>query len=108
MKKKIDKEALGYYTAIAAFLFGWGLTISGFITPPLGEIADSVLYVLGQSLIYTASVIGIGQYFSSEMRHFKREMHRYVEEEEYKKHNHNDIDSDNVDNSLDDSVEENE
>lgn len=35
-------------------------------------------------------------------------MHRYVEDEEYKKHNFNDIDSDNVDNSLDDSVEENE
>lgn len=106
MKNKYNKDALGFWSAIVAFSIGWILTICGFISPPLGEISNSVLYVLGQSLIYTASVIGIGQYFNSEMRHFKREMHRYVDEEERKRYNHSDIDIDRLDNSLDDSVEE--
>ena len=41
------KEKLSYGFAIAAFIFGWGLTIAGFIVPPMGEIANSVLWVLG-------------------------------------------------------------
>ena len=65
-----------------------------------------VATIFGQSLIYTASVIGIGQYFNSEMRHFKREIHRYVDEEERKKYNNNDIDSVSDNFTLDDSTEE--
>ena len=106
MKNKYNKDALGFWSAIVAFSIGWILTICGFISPPLGEISNSVLYVLGQSLIYTASVIGIGQYFNSEMRHFKREMHRYVNEEERKRYSNNTIDSDSNNFTLDDITEE--
>lgn len=58
-----SKYALG--TAIVAFAIGFGLTIAGFFTPPKGEVHDSVLWILGQALIYTASVLGIGMYFNS-------------------------------------------
>ena len=58
-----SKYALG--TAIVAFAIGFGLTIAGFFTPPNGEVHDSVLWILGQALIYTASVLGIGMYFNS-------------------------------------------
>lgn len=76
------KNKLAIITAIAAFVVGWGLTIAGFIVPPLGEVADSVLFVLGQALIYSASVFGITAYFKSESIQLKKEMKGYLEEKE--------------------------
>lgn len=58
------KNKLAVITCLIAFGLGWSLTICGFIVPPMGEVADSVLWVLGQSLLYTASVLGIGLYTS--------------------------------------------
>lgn len=102
----MKKETLGYWTAILAFSFGWVLTIAGFIVSPVGEVDDSVLWILGQALLYTGAVVGITQHYSTELRHFKREIANFVNEEERKRYNHNDIDINRFDNSLDDSVEE--
>jgi hypothetical protein len=41
------KEKISYIFAALAFICGWALTIAGFIVPPTGEIAGSVLWVLG-------------------------------------------------------------
>lgn len=56
------KNKLAVITCLIAFGLGWSLTIAGFLIPPLGEVADSILWILGQSLLYTASVLGIGMY----------------------------------------------
>lgn len=74
-----QKFAIG--TAVVAFVAGWGLTIAGFIIPPEGEVSDSVLWILGQALIYTASVLGIGMYFKNQMVKFRTETRRYIDEE---------------------------
>lgn len=77
--KTIDiktKFAIG--TAVIAFIAGWGLTIAGFIIPPEGEVADSVLWILGQALIYTASVLGIGMYFNNQMVKFRTDTRNYI------------------------------
>jgi len=67
--KDLDfKNKLAVITCLVAFGLGWTLTISGFILPPLGEVADSVLWILGQSLLYTASVLGIGMYTNNLVR----------------------------------------
>lgn len=77
--KDLDvKNKVAIVTAIVAFLIGWGLTIAGFIVPPIGEIADSILWILGQALIYTASVLGVGMYFSSETRKLKGEIKNFM------------------------------
>ena len=73
------KEKIAIITAVSAFLFGWGLTIAGFIVPPLGSITDGVLWCLGQALIYAASVFGITGYFSSETIRMKRDMNIYLD-----------------------------
>lgn len=73
------KEKAAIVTAVAAFVVGWGLTIAGFVVPPLGEIADSILWVLGQALIYAASVFGITSYFTCESRRLKRDITEFVE-----------------------------
>ena len=80
------KQKIAIVTALVAFGLGGGLTIAGFIIPPTGEIADSVLWVLGQSLVYAASVFGIAGYFSAESRRMKRDMEDFFEErlERYK------------------------
>lgn len=56
---KEKKDKLSYIFAGAAFIAGWGLTIAGFIVAPLGIVDDSVLWILGQALVFTGSVIGI-------------------------------------------------
>lgn len=85
-----SKFAIG--TAIAAFAIGFGLTIAGFCTPPKGEVHDSVLWILGQALIYTASVLGIGMYFKSKTEEINRRVEemradarRYLDDEMRKK-----------------------
>lgn len=104
--KKVNRNALGFYTAIAAFVFGWALTIAGFVVSPVGQVHDSVLWILGQSLLYCGAVVGISTHYSTELRHFKHEIATFVDEEERKRYNHSDIDIDRLDNSLDDSTEE--
>lgn len=76
------KEKIAICTAVAAFIAGWALTIAGFIVPPLGAITDGVLWVLGQALIYAASVFGITSYFKSESVQMKRDMEHYFDKKE--------------------------
>ena len=82
MEKKMDlKQKTAYATAIVAFVLGWFLVVMGFFMPPEGEVADSVLWILGQSLIYTASVLGVTMYFNSQMVKFRTETRQYIRKE---------------------------
>ena len=73
--KDLDvKNKVAIVTAIVAFIVGWGLTIAGFWVPPVGEVADSILWILGQALVYSASVLGIGMYVGGEVKKLKREV----------------------------------
>lgn len=42
--------------------FGMIFTGIGFFVQPLGEVSDSVLWILGQALIYAGSIFGIATY----------------------------------------------
>ena len=59
------------WSAIMMLIFGVGLTIAGFIVPPLGSISDSVLWVLAQSLIYAGSALGISVYIQTKFNDIK-------------------------------------
>lgn len=77
--KDLDiKNKVAIITAVIAFIVGWGLTIAGFIVPPVGEVADSILWILGQALLYAASVLGIGMYVGGEVKRMKTEINRYM------------------------------
>lgn len=78
MKKLTIKEIVTLSSAIFAILVGFGLTIAGFVVPPLGIISDSVLWVLGQSLVYAGSIFGISTHYSSEVKKFKDEIKREI------------------------------
>lgn len=62
------KENIAYGSALFMLLFGVVLTTAGFIIPPAGQVHDSVLYVLGQCLIFAGSVMGVSAYTTGRMR----------------------------------------
>lgn len=77
------KEKLAILTAVIAFAAGWILTgVAAFV--PLFLSEQSVLFVLGQALIYSASVFGITGYFSSESQRMRRDLKRMMLDERMK------------------------
>lgn len=81
-KEKDIKTRAAYITAVISFVCGWGLTIAGFIVAPTGEVSSSVLAVLGEAMIYTASVFGVTLYFTTSLAKFKTDTRRYLDEKE--------------------------
>lgn len=50
--------------AIASFVAAVGFGIAGFVVPPTGQIHDSVLYLIAQFLVLTASLFGVGAFYT--------------------------------------------
>lgn len=73
------KEKIALISACAAFFLGWAMSILGFCVPPIGEVADSILWILGQGLLYAASVFGVTAYFRSESVQLRKDMDRHFE-----------------------------
>lgn len=73
------KDQIAIISAIFAFSLGWILTFAGFMVHPVGEVSNSVLFILGQALIYAASVFGIASYLSSQTSEMRHEMHTFLE-----------------------------
>lgn len=85
--KTLDtKTKIAYTTAIAAFALGWGLTIAGFIIGS-GVISDSVLWVLGQALVYAASVFGVGLYMTHSVKNMQQSINNFMRKEDEKINN---------------------
>lgn len=71
------KEKLAIITACVAFSAGWILTgIAAFV--PLFLSEASILTILGQSLVYAASVFGITSYFAAETHRMRRDFSRMM------------------------------
>lgn len=73
------KDRLAILSAIIAFILGWCMSIAGFWIPPIGEVADSILWILGQALLYAASVFGVSAYFRSETVQLRRDMDKHLQ-----------------------------
>ena len=72
------KEKLAIGSACGAFALGWLITgLAAFV--PLLISEQGVLWILGQSLVYTASVFGVSAYFKSEAVQLRRDMDRNLE-----------------------------
>ena len=50
------KVSIQFWSALAMLVGGYALAVAGFITPPKGEISDSVLWIFSQCLIYAGSI----------------------------------------------------
>lgn len=72
------KEKLAIGSACVAFALGWMITgLAAFV--PLLISEQGVLWILGQSLVYTASVFGVSAYFRSEAVQLRRDVDRHLE-----------------------------
>ena len=71
---KKTKEIVSYLFAAIALTVGLGLTIWGFIIDPAGQIHDSVLWVLGQSLTFVGAVCGISLHMRTTANEIKSEV----------------------------------
>ena len=78
----IFKEKLSYVFASVALGFGILLTFLGFLVDPMGVVDDSVLWVLGQTLIYSGSIVGISMHYKQELNNFKDDIHKLLKEKE--------------------------
>lgn len=70
------KENIIFGSALFMLSFGVTLTTAGFIIDPAGQVHDSVLYVLGQCLIFAGSAMGISAYTTGRMREMRRDIDR--------------------------------
>ena len=75
------KEKLAVGSACLAFIAGWALTLCAAFVPILLS-EQGVLWILGQSLIYSASVFGVSMYFKAEAVQMKNDMQRYFNQKE--------------------------
>ena len=65
---KEHKSTIAVISACVMLVFGILLTSIGFFVNPLGEVSDSVLWILGQALIYAGSIFGIATYTKGVIR----------------------------------------
>ena len=75
------KEKLAIGSACIAFGLGWLITGIAAVAP-LHISEQGVLWILGQSLVYTASVVGVSAYFKSEAVQLRRDVDRHLGEME--------------------------
>lgn len=80
MEKLTLKEMLGYIYSAFALVVGFGLTIAGFIVEPLGVVHESVLWILGQCLIFSGAVVGISMHTNTMKEEIKKELKEEEEE----------------------------
>ena len=73
------KENITYGSALFMLAFGVILTTAGFIIDPAGQVHDSVLYVLGQCLIFAGSVMGVSAYTTGRLRHIENSVKRDID-----------------------------
>lgn len=76
------RDKLAYVFAVLSFLCGWVFTGIGFFMPPQGEVSNSVLWILGQALLFTGAVIGIAQYYQGQLNEFKSSVMRQLKGEQ--------------------------
>lgn len=75
------KEKLAIISACLAFICGWTLTgIAAFVPLLLSE--QSILFILGQAMTYSAAVFGVSMYFNAEARQMKSDITKHIEKME--------------------------
>lgn len=73
------KDKIAYGLAIVAALVGFGLVIAGFVVDPTGEIHHSVQWVLGETLVFSASVVGIAYHARNAINSIHDNINRHVD-----------------------------
>lgn len=87
------RDKLSYLFAVACFSLGWIITFIAFFIEPIGTVADSILWILSQSLLFTGCIVGIGQFYNAQMQNFKYEVKKFIKSKD-KELNEDDLNDD--------------
>ena len=63
------------WSGLGMLVFGVIITTAGFRVPPLGQVHDSVLWILGQALIYSGSIWGIALYSKHKLNEIEKHIY---------------------------------
>lgn len=63
-----SKEIVAHIAAGLLLIFGMAMVIAGFIVPPSGEVHDSILWVFGQTLVFSGAVLGISLHMDNSVK----------------------------------------
>lgn len=63
-----SKEIAAHVSAGLLLLFGMIMVVCGFITPPSGEVHDSILWIFGQTLVFSGAVLGISLHVDNSIK----------------------------------------
>lgn len=81
---KERKDNLAIVTAVTLLVFGMVLTTIGFFVNPMGEVHNSILWILGQCLIYCGSIFGVAYYTKGVITKQIDEVERRLKKDEEK------------------------
>ena len=62
------KEIFAHVCAGLLLLFGMIILTWGFVTPPIGEVHDSLLWTFGQILVFSGAVLGISLHVDNSIK----------------------------------------
>ena len=62
--KKETREDIKIWSAMLMLAIAIGFGIAGFCVSPLGELSESVLWLIAQLLMYAAMALGVDAYVS--------------------------------------------
>lgn len=64
------KEVVHYISAVLILVFGCVLCLLGFYEEPRGSVDDSVLFILGQCLLFAGSTFGLSLYVNQQIKKY--------------------------------------
>lgn len=84
-----SKEVVSHVAAGLLLLFGMVMVVCGFFTPPAGEVHNSILWVFGQTLVFSGAVLGISLHVDNSIQSIeakledkmRRRIHEEVQQE---------------------------
>lgn len=85
---KENKDNIAVTSAIVMLCFGMALTAIGFFVSPVGEVHDSILWILGQALLYAGAIFGVAYYTKGVIdKQVKDLENRYLKDKEQEQDN---------------------
>ena len=84
MCKFIEKFNLNHRVTLAylSFFFAMGFAIAGISIPPVGQIFSSVLILIAQLLVLSATFLGLNVKFDLERKYFHAHQHDSMTKED--------------------------
>ena len=73
-----SKEIAAHVCAGLLLLFGMIMVVCGFITPPSGEVHDSILWIFGQTLVFSGAVLGISLHVDNSIKSIESKLEEKI------------------------------